>query len=93
MVAKPGSTQIGFVGLGIMGAPMALNLIKAGFSLKVYNQREIYAEWEFIALPTTLPGVGKSPSLMPGDENNSGQPSTVQSNSSPFGSSPDTFGQ
>ena len=40
MPAKPGSAQIGFVGLGIMGAPMALNLIKAGFSLKVYNRTD-----------------------------------------------------
>ena len=40
MPAKPGTTQIGFVGLGIMGAPMALNLIKAGFSLKVYNRTD-----------------------------------------------------
>ena len=40
MPAKPGSTQVGFVGLGIMGAPMALNLIKAGFSLKVYNRTD-----------------------------------------------------
>ncbi|HEY3137143.1 MAG TPA: NAD(P)-binding domain-containing protein, partial [Blastocatellia bacterium] len=30
--------QIGFIGLGIMGKPMALNLIKAGFSLTVYNR-------------------------------------------------------
>ena len=40
MPAKPGSTQIGFVGLGIMGSPMALNLIKAGYSLKVYNRTD-----------------------------------------------------
>ena len=40
MPAKPGSTQIGLVGLGIMGAPMALNLIKAGFSLNVYNRTD-----------------------------------------------------
>ena len=40
MAAQPGSTQIGFVGLGIMGAPMALHLIKAGFSLKVYNRTD-----------------------------------------------------
>jgi 3-hydroxyisobutyrate dehydrogenase len=40
MPATPGTTQIGFVGLGIMGAPMALNLIKAGFSLKVYNRTD-----------------------------------------------------
>ncbi len=29
--------KIGFIGLGIMGKPMALNLIKAGFSLCVYD--------------------------------------------------------
>ena len=29
--------QIGFVGLGIMGRPMAKNLIKAGYSLTVYD--------------------------------------------------------
>ena len=40
MPATPGTTQIGFVGLGIMGAPMALNLIKAGFSLRVYNRTD-----------------------------------------------------
>jgi 3-hydroxyisobutyrate dehydrogenase len=40
MPATPGTTQIGFIGLGIMGAPMALNLIEAGFSLKVYNRTD-----------------------------------------------------
>jgi 3-hydroxyisobutyrate dehydrogenase len=30
--------KIGFIGLGIMGKPMALNLLKAGFSLTVYNR-------------------------------------------------------
>jgi 3-hydroxyisobutyrate dehydrogenase len=40
MPAQPGSTQIGFVGLGIMGAPMAEHLIKARFSLKVYNRTD-----------------------------------------------------
>ena len=40
MPVEPGSTQIGLVGLGIMGAPMALNLIKAGFSLRVYNRTD-----------------------------------------------------
>ena len=29
--------NIGFVGLGIMGRPMAKNLIKAGYSLTVYD--------------------------------------------------------
>ncbi|MFZ0429487.1 MAG: 2-hydroxy-3-oxopropionate reductase [Acidobacteriota bacterium] len=31
--------KIGFIGLGIMGKPMALNLIKAGYSLTVYDVR------------------------------------------------------
>ena len=30
--------HIGFIGLGIMGKPMAMNLLKAGFSLTVYNR-------------------------------------------------------
>ena len=29
--------QIGFIGLGTMGAPMALNLLKAGFDLKIHD--------------------------------------------------------
>jgi len=31
-------TPIGFVGLGLMGAPMAANLLKAGFPVNVYNR-------------------------------------------------------
>jgi 2-hydroxy-3-oxopropionate reductase len=31
--------KTGFIGLGIMGKPMALNLIKAGYSLTVYDVR------------------------------------------------------
>ena len=30
--------RVGFIGLGIMGAPMAANCLKAGFELKVYNR-------------------------------------------------------
>lgn len=30
--------RVGFIGTGIMGAPMAANCIKAGFSLTVYNR-------------------------------------------------------
>lgn len=30
--------KVGFAGLGIMGAPMASNLLKAGFDLRVYNR-------------------------------------------------------
>lgn len=40
MPAAPGVTEIGFVGLGIMGAPMAQNLLRAGYSLKVYNRSD-----------------------------------------------------
>lgn len=32
------SQKIGFIGLGIMGKPMAKNLIKAGYDLVVYNK-------------------------------------------------------
>ena len=31
--------NVGFIGLGIMGAPMALNLIRDGHSLWVYDRR------------------------------------------------------
>jgi len=31
-------TKVGFVGLGLMGAPMAANLLKAGFPLQVWNR-------------------------------------------------------
>ena len=30
--------KIGFMGLGIMGTPMAANLLKAGYPVKVYNR-------------------------------------------------------
>lgn len=30
--------NVGFIGLGIMGKPMAMNLMKAGFALTVYNR-------------------------------------------------------
>lgn len=36
--AEPAETRIGFVGLGIMGYPMAFNLLKAGYSLTVWNR-------------------------------------------------------
>lgn len=31
-------TRVGFIGLGIMGAPMAANLLKAGFEVTVWNR-------------------------------------------------------
>src|ERR1700760_3391738 len=36
--------KIGFVGLGIMGSPMAQNLIKGGHQLFVYGKRTVPAE-------------------------------------------------
>jgi len=32
------STRVGFIGLGLMGRPMGLNLLKAGFPLTVWNR-------------------------------------------------------
>jgi 2-hydroxy-3-oxopropionate reductase len=32
------STRIAFIGLGVMGAPMATNLVKAGFDVVAYNR-------------------------------------------------------
>jgi len=36
--------RVGFIGLGIMGMPMARNLIKAGFEVVVYNRTTSKAE-------------------------------------------------
>jgi 3-hydroxyisobutyrate dehydrogenase-like beta-hydroxyacid dehydrogenase len=33
-------TRVGFIGLGRMGTPMAVNLVRAGFDLIVYDARE-----------------------------------------------------
>ncbi|MGI5827774.1 MAG: NAD(P)-dependent oxidoreductase [Patescibacteria group bacterium] len=42
-------TRVGFIGLGLMGNPMAKNLKKAGFDLKVYNRSKEKLE-EFIEM-------------------------------------------
>ncbi len=36
--------KVGFMGLGIMGAPMAANILKAGYPLMVYNRTAAKAE-------------------------------------------------
>lgn len=36
--------RVGFIGLGLMGKPMALNIFKAGFSLVVYNRNQVKTE-------------------------------------------------
>jgi 3-hydroxyisobutyrate dehydrogenase-like beta-hydroxyacid dehydrogenase len=38
------SKSIGFIGLGLMGKPMALNLLKAGYPLTVWNRTPAKAE-------------------------------------------------
>ena len=38
------SQSIGFIGLGIMGRPMAMNLLKAGFDVTVWNRTAARAE-------------------------------------------------
>ncbi len=41
MSAEPsGKPRIGFIGLGIMGKPMARNLMRAGYSLIVHNRSQ-----------------------------------------------------
>src|SRR5439155_23174823 len=39
---------IGFIGLGIMGKPMAHNLLKAGFTVVVHNRHQEVTD-EFVA--------------------------------------------
>ncbi|GCE31076.1 putative oxidoreductase YfjR [Dictyobacter alpinus] len=38
------SESIGFIGLGNMGQPMAINVLKAGYNMKVYNRDQRKAE-------------------------------------------------
>lgn len=45
--------RIGFIGLGLMGRPMALNLLKAGFHVTVWNRTASRAE-EAVAAGGTL---------------------------------------
>lgn len=40
MTVSPGSTPIGFIGLGVMGKAMARNILKAGFALSVHNRSQ-----------------------------------------------------
>ena len=46
--------KVGFVGLGIMGRPQALNLIKGGYSVAVYARRA--TAWPMRPMPT-MPSV------------------------------------
>jgi len=50
--------KVGFIGLGIMGKPMAKNLVRAGYALTVYNRTRAAAE----ALAGELVSIADSPS-------------------------------
>lgn len=50
----PGS-KVGLIGLGLMGRPMGLNLLKAGFALTVWNRTASRAE-SLVAAGATLGG-------------------------------------
>jgi 2-hydroxy-3-oxopropionate reductase len=50
-------SKIGFIGLGLMGKPMALNLVKAGFHVTVWNRTASHAD-ELVAAGAKL---AKSP--------------------------------
>jgi 3-hydroxyisobutyrate dehydrogenase-like beta-hydroxyacid dehydrogenase len=47
------STEVGFIGLGAMGAPMAANLAAAGYKLRVYNRTASKAD-ALVAAGATL---------------------------------------
>ena len=36
--------KIGFIGIGLMGLPMAKNILKAGYNLKAFNRSQKKAE-------------------------------------------------
>ena len=36
--------KIGFIGIGLMGFPMAKNILKSGYKLKVFNRSLVKAE-------------------------------------------------
>ena len=55
---------IGFIGLGKMGRPMASNLLKAGFSVTVYDRDEKDVQ-ELVRLGRKLPTrLRRSPSAL-----------------------------
>lgn len=50
--------KLGFIGLGLMGAPMAVNLLKAGYEVTVYNRTAAKAE-KLRSLGATVAGSPK----------------------------------
>ena len=45
--------NVGFIGLGLMGRPMALNLLKAGYAVTVWNRTRAHAD-DVVAAGATL---------------------------------------
>lgn len=60
MTAEADGLAVGFVGLGLMGTPMAARLHRAGFPLTVYNRTRSKAE-EFAAAAGGAVRVGRRP--------------------------------
>src|SRR6266849_1445922 len=54
---NPAAKRIGLIGLGLMGRPMGMNLLKAGYSLTVWNRTASRAD-ELVAAGAKL---AKSP--------------------------------
>jgi 3-hydroxyisobutyrate dehydrogenase-like beta-hydroxyacid dehydrogenase len=52
---NPAAKQIGLIGLGLMGRPMGMNLLKAGYPLTVWNRTRSRAE-ELVAAGAKLAG-------------------------------------
>src|SRR5680860_161532 len=61
--------QIGLIGIGIMGKPMARNLVKAGYTLVVHNRSrgavdELMAESDAITAADTPRGVAEQVNIV-----------------------------
>ena len=61
---------IGFIGLGIMGIPMAKNLIKANFNLVVYNRTQSKTK-DLVKVISALNVLDKKVLMIAGEQNNS----------------------
>ena len=55
----PGS-ELAFIGLGVMGSSMALNLIEAGYKLKVYTRTKSKAQKVIEAGAVWCDSIGES---------------------------------
>lgn len=92
-----GSNASGFGGAGVAGHTIAISGIvgvapdNEQSSINVYNGHDIYAEWEFTALPSTPGGIPTSGGGVGEGQNNTGQPAGAPAANSPFGGSLNSF--